>query len=102
MSDHRRFPRVLPGKFRNNLGDYLMEISLGKKNFVLSKRGRPMALFTPVEPRSEGETVTPSQFRHNSSEYLARVRWAKERFIIVKRKRKLAWMRPLEDLGLAP
>jgi len=102
MPDHRRFPRILPGKFRNNFGDYLMEISLTKKNFVLSKRGKPMALFTPVEPRSTGKSVTPSQYRHNSSEYLARVRWAKERFIIVKRGRKLAWMRPVEDLGLTP
>jgi antitoxin (DNA-binding transcriptional repressor) of toxin-antitoxin stability system len=102
MSKHRRFPRVLPGEFRNNFGDYLMEISLAKKNFVLSKRGKPMALFTPVEPRSTGKRVTPSQYRRNSSEYLARVRWVKERFIIVKRDRKLAWMRPVEDLGLTP
>jgi hypothetical protein len=102
MPDLRRFPRILPGKFRNNFGDYLMEISLAQKNFVLSKRGKPMALFTPVEPRATGKSVTPSQYRHNSSEYLARVRWAKERFIIVKRGRKLAWMRPVEDLGLTP
>jgi hypothetical protein len=73
----RRFPRVLPGEFRNNLGDYLMEISLGKKNFVLSKRHKPMALFTPVEPHATGERVTPSQYRRHSSEYLARVSGSK-------------------------
>jgi hypothetical protein len=102
MTQHRRFPRVLPASFRNNFGKHLMEISLAHKSFVLSKRGKPFCLFTPVESRATGQKITPSQYRHHSSDYIARVRWAKERFIIVKRDRKLAWMRPVEDLGLTP
>jgi hypothetical protein len=100
MTVHRRFPRVWPGKFRNNFGDYLMEISLAQKNFVLYKNGKRMCVFTPVERGATGKPITPTQYRKKSSEYIARVRWAKERFIIVRRDRKLAWMRPVADVGI--
>jgi hypothetical protein len=103
MSKLRRFPRVSPGDFRNNLGDNLMEISLAQKNFVLYRHGQRMCVFTPIERGARGEIITPSEYRRHSSEYIAKVRYGhKRRFIIAKRGRKLAWMRPVEDVGIAP
>jgi hypothetical protein len=99
----RRFPRVRPGEFRNKLGDYLIQIAVARSNFVLSKHGKRMCVFTPIEPGARGEKITPGQYRRRSAEFIARVCWAKERFLIVKRNRKLAWMRPVEDIdGMEP
>ncbi len=97
-----RLPRVWPAKFRNRLGDYLIQIAVAKSNFVLFKRGKRMCVFTPVEPGARGIRITPGEYRRRSEEFIARVRWAKERFLIVKRHRKLAWMRPVEDIGIEP
>jgi hypothetical protein len=100
MKEHKRFPRIWPAKFRNRLGDYLMQVSLTGSSFVLYKHGHRMCAITPVQPGAKGVPITPSKYRHHSSEIIARVRWAKERFLIVKRGRKLAWIRPVEDVGI--
>jgi hypothetical protein len=101
MTNPRRFPRVWPGEFRHNFGNYLAEISLSHKSFVLYKKRKRMCVFTPLEPGATGEGITPSQYRQNSGDYIAQVRWGtNKRFIITKRGRKLAWMRPVEDLEI--
>ena len=102
MAAQQRLPRVSPGEFRNNLGDYLMKIALAQKYFVLYKHGKRMCVFTPIERGATGERITPSQYRRHSSDYIGKVRWGLKRFIIMKRDRKLAWMRPITDVGIAP
>jgi|ERR1700733_11092710 len=100
MKTPKRYERVWPATFRNAFGDYLIQISVGEKNFVLFKGGHRLCVFTPVEAGATGVPITPGKYRRHSAEIIARVRWGKERFLIVKRGRRLAWIRPVGDLGI--